>query len=82
MEPVDGSLASIGHWWFPTYTGGAMSYIDSMGLSTFIALCDRLANQGRAANRLSDRLRGRTEEDEHIDPATAWPRRVELSNRR
>ena len=43
--PSDGDLGSILGWAFPTWTGGAASYIDMVGAKAFIAECDRLAQQ-------------------------------------
>jgi 3-hydroxyacyl-CoA dehydrogenase/enoyl-CoA hydratase/3-hydroxybutyryl-CoA epimerase len=71
IEPVDADLASVLGWGFPSYTGGVMSYIDSMGLSTFIALCDRLAEKGRLVNMPSDWLRAKAEKGENIYPSIA-----------
>jgi 3-hydroxyacyl-CoA dehydrogenase/enoyl-CoA hydratase/3-hydroxybutyryl-CoA epimerase len=43
--PSDGDLGSILGWAFPTWTGGAASYIDMVGAKAFVAECDRLAQQ-------------------------------------
>ena len=40
---MDGDLGSILGWGFPIYTGGAISYIDYVGMDTFIAECDDFA---------------------------------------
>ena len=37
---VDGDLGSVLGWGFPIYTGGALSYIDFVGMKEFIADCD------------------------------------------
>ena len=37
---VDGDIGSLMGWGFPPYTGGALSYIDYVGMDTFIAECD------------------------------------------
>ena len=37
----DGDLGSVLGWGFPIYTGGALSYIDYVGLDHFIANCDQ-----------------------------------------
>ena len=39
-DPVKADLASILGWSFPSYTGGVLSYIDTLGISAFISLCD------------------------------------------
>ncbi len=71
VEPVDADLASIADWGFPTYTGGVMSYIDTLGISAFVELCDRLAEQEGAPGRPSDWLRKRAREDDRIYPSMA-----------
>ncbi len=71
IEPVDADLASVLGWGFPSYTGGVISYIDSMGLSAFIALCDQFAKQGWASGGPSDWLRGQAKKGERIYPAAA-----------
>ena len=40
---VDGDLGSILGWGFPAYTGGAMSFIDMVGVKEFVEVCKRLA---------------------------------------
>ena len=42
-DPRDGDLGSILGWAFPTWTGGAASYIDTVGSKIFVAECDRMA---------------------------------------
>lgn len=37
---VDGDIGSVLGWGFPIYTGGALSYIDFVGMKQFIADCD------------------------------------------
>ena len=37
---ADGDIGSILGWGFPMYTGGALSYIDYVGMDQFIAECD------------------------------------------
>ena len=39
----DGDIGSIFGWGFPPYTGGTLSFIDTMGIAEFVAECDRLA---------------------------------------
>ena len=42
-HPEDGDIGSIFGWGFPPYTGGTVSYIDTLGIREFVAECDRLA---------------------------------------
>ncbi len=37
---VDGDIGSVLGWGFPIYTGGAISYIDFVGVKEFVAECD------------------------------------------
>ncbi len=69
LDPVEADLASILSWGFPSYTGGVMSYIDTMGLRDFISICDDFS-------RTSDQSSG-----EHFWPS-AWLReKAEQDNR-
>lgn len=43
MTSQDADLGSIYGWGFPTWTGGTISYIDTLGLAEFVAAADRLA---------------------------------------
>ncbi len=70
-DPVRADLASTLGWGFPGYTGGVMSYIDTMGLNAFIALCDELNAQTGAGFSPSDWLRERAREDDRVYPSTA-----------
>ena len=42
-DPRDGDVGSILGWGFPTYTGGAVSYIDYVGVAEFVAESDRMS---------------------------------------
>ncbi|NNF15256.1 MAG: 3-hydroxyacyl-CoA dehydrogenase [Gammaproteobacteria bacterium] len=44
-DPEDGDIGSIFGWGFPPYTGGAISYIETLGLQRFVAECDELEQQ-------------------------------------
>ncbi len=70
-DPVSADLASTLGWGFPTYTGGVMSYIDTMGLQAFITLCDRLNVQTSAGLNPSEWLRRRAKENDRVYPSTA-----------
>lgn len=41
--PQDADLGAVYGWGFPLWTGGTLSYIDTVGLDTFVAEADRLA---------------------------------------
>ncbi len=42
-DPREADVGSILGFGFAPYTGGALSYIDGMGVKTFVALCEKLA---------------------------------------
>lgn len=42
-DPREADVGSILGFGFAPYTGGALSYIDGMGVKTFVELCERLA---------------------------------------
>jgi 3-hydroxyacyl-CoA dehydrogenase / enoyl-CoA hydratase / 3-hydroxybutyryl-CoA epimerase len=43
-DPREADVGSILGFGFAPYTGGTLSYIDGMGLKTFVALCEALAS--------------------------------------
>jgi len=71
MEPLRADLASTLGWGFPSYTGGVMSYMDTMGLNAFIALCDELSAETSADFNPSEWLRSRARKDDRVYPSTA-----------
>ena len=42
-HPSDGDLGAILGWGFPTWTGGTLSLVETVGLPRFVKECDRLA---------------------------------------
>jgi 3-hydroxyacyl-CoA dehydrogenase/enoyl-CoA hydratase/3-hydroxybutyryl-CoA epimerase len=46
-SPRDGDVASILGWGFAPWTGGVFSYLDDVGLPTFVEECDALARASR-----------------------------------
>ena len=55
----DGDVGSIFGIGFPAWTGGTLSFIDTVGLARFVAECDRLADRYGERFRVSDALRER-----------------------
>ena len=45
VHPVDADLGSVLGWGYPAYTGGAISYIDTIGPSRFVHECEQLARR-------------------------------------
>jgi 3-hydroxyacyl-CoA dehydrogenase len=70
VDPAQADLASVFGWDFPKYTGGVLSYVDTLGLSAFIEQCDALSADG-ARLQPSDWLRDRARESDRIYPSTA-----------
>jgi 3-hydroxyacyl-CoA dehydrogenase/enoyl-CoA hydratase/3-hydroxybutyryl-CoA epimerase len=44
-DPADGDLGAVLGWGFPTYLGGTLSLIDTVGIAAFVAECRRLAQR-------------------------------------
>ncbi|MBR0557106.1 enoyl-CoA hydratase/isomerase family protein [Ciceribacter sp. L1K23] len=44
-DPREADVGSILGFGFAPYTGGTLSYIDGMGVKTFVSLCERLAKE-------------------------------------
>ena len=56
---LDGDLGSILAWGFPAYTGGALSFVDFVGVDQFVKTGDRLADQYGERFRPTEKLRER-----------------------
>ena len=57
----DADIGSIFGWGFPPYTGGTLSYVDTLGIAEFVVECDRMARLYGGRFRVSDALRERAE---------------------
>lgn len=64
----DGDIGSIFGWGFPPYTGGTLSFIDTVGLPAFVAECDRMAKQYGERFKVSDWLRERARNNQAFYP--------------
>jgi 3-hydroxyacyl-CoA dehydrogenase/enoyl-CoA hydratase/3-hydroxybutyryl-CoA epimerase len=42
-HPADGDIGSVLAWGYPSWTGGTLSFIDTVGIQTFVIECERLA---------------------------------------
>ena len=67
-DPRDGDVGSILGWGFPAYTGGAVSFIDFVGVGAFVAECDRLSQVYGARFAPPAKLRKMAEVDEDYYP--------------
>lgn len=56
IDIVDADIASVLIWGFPAYTGGVLSYIDTMGIRSFIQQCEQLADKYGPRYKVSDWL--------------------------
>jgi len=62
----DADIGSIFGWGFPAYTGGTLSYIDTMGIGEFVAECDRMAKAYGERFAVSDWLRERADSGQNF----------------
>ncbi|MEJ6011029.1 3-hydroxyacyl-CoA dehydrogenase NAD-binding domain-containing protein [Novosphingobium aquae] len=67
----DGDLGAIYGWGFPAWTGGTLSYIDTVGIAAFVAECDRLAQLYGERFAPSAWLRAKAAKGEGFYPAAA-----------
>ncbi|MDB4015394.1 3-hydroxyacyl-CoA dehydrogenase NAD-binding domain-containing protein [Flavobacteriaceae bacterium] len=63
---VDGDLGSVLGWGFPIFTGGALSYIDFVGMQQFVAECDDFSSRFGARFTVPDGLRALSEAGKSI----------------
>jgi 3-hydroxyacyl-CoA dehydrogenase/enoyl-CoA hydratase/3-hydroxybutyryl-CoA epimerase len=66
LDSVEADLNSILGWGYPSYTGGVMSFVDTMGMKEFVALCDQFAGLFGDQFRLDDHFHQRAEENDSI----------------
>ena len=66
LDPVVADLSTLLGWGYPSYTGGVLSYVDTMGLASFVAMCDRFADEHGEHFRPSDILSARADKNESI----------------
>jgi len=55
--PADADIGSIFGWGFPPYTGGTLSFIETVGLAAFVEEADRLAEKFGERFSVPDSLR-------------------------
>ena len=58
-HPADADIGSIFGWGFPPWTGGTLSFIDTVGIKHFVAECDRMTEAYGPRFVVSDWLRER-----------------------
>ncbi|MDI3258142.1 MAG: 3-hydroxyacyl-CoA dehydrogenase NAD-binding domain-containing protein [Sinobacteraceae bacterium] len=70
-DPADADLGSILGIGFPAWTGGTLSYIDTIGLPTFVAQCEVLAQQYGPRFQPSAWLKAKAARGERFHPPLA-----------
>jgi 3-hydroxyacyl-CoA dehydrogenase/enoyl-CoA hydratase/3-hydroxybutyryl-CoA epimerase len=65
-HPADADIGSIFGWGFPPWTGGTLSFIDTVGLEHFVAECDRMTEVYGSRFAVSDWLRERAGRGENF----------------
>jgi 3-hydroxyacyl-CoA dehydrogenase/enoyl-CoA hydratase/3-hydroxybutyryl-CoA epimerase len=61
---AEADLGSILGWGFPAWTGGTLSYVDTIGIRAFVAECELLAKRHGKRFRPSKWLKARAERNE------------------
>lgn len=64
QKAVDGDIGSILGLGFPVHTGGAISYIDYIGIQQFVADCDEFTAKYGDRFKVPDSLRAKAEKNE------------------
>lgn len=67
--PQDADLGSVYGWGFPAWTGGTLSYIDTVGIERFVSEADRLTQAYGERFAPSDWLRARAKTKTDFYPA-------------
>jgi 3-hydroxyacyl-CoA dehydrogenase/enoyl-CoA hydratase/3-hydroxybutyryl-CoA epimerase len=70
-EPADADIGAILGWGFPAWTGGPLSLIETVGLESFIADCDRMAGEYGARFTVPESLRAKAKAGEGFYPRGA-----------
>ncbi|MGK0388303.1 MAG: 3-hydroxyacyl-CoA dehydrogenase/enoyl-CoA hydratase/3-hydroxybutyryl-CoA epimerase [Maribacter sp.] len=63
---IDGDIGSVLGWGFPIYTGGAISYIDYVGIQDFVADCDDYKDKFGERWTVPDSLRALAEANKSV----------------
>lgn len=71
VDPVNADLISVLVNRFPSYTGGVVSFIDTLGISDFNALCEQLYGKGNGQQSSTKWLSEKAKESDLIYPSMA-----------
>ncbi|MEO0410826.1 MAG: 3-hydroxyacyl-CoA dehydrogenase NAD-binding domain-containing protein [Pseudomonadota bacterium] len=66
-HPADGDVGSVFGWGFPSWAGGTISLIESVGLQDFVANCDAMAQRHGERFNPTQSLRSMAESDQGFD---------------
>ncbi|RZF63659.1 3-hydroxyacyl-CoA dehydrogenase [Sphingomonas populi] len=66
-HPADGDLGSVLGWGFPSWAGGTLSLIETVGLPEFVADCDRMAQAYGTRFAPTDKLRAMADAGKGFD---------------
>jgi len=77
--PEDADLGSVYGWGFPAWTGGTLSYIDTVGIEEFVKQADALTQKYGERFAPSNWLRKRAEKGESFYDAPAAKADMELA---
>lgn len=64
VHPADADVGAVLGWCFPAWTGGPLSFIETVGLPAFVAACERMTGTHGARFSPSPWLRARAERGE------------------
>jgi 3-hydroxyacyl-CoA dehydrogenase/enoyl-CoA hydratase/3-hydroxybutyryl-CoA epimerase len=73
---AEADLGSILGWGFPAWTGGTLSYIDTIGIRAFVAECERMSRRYGKRFKPSKWLKQRAERNESFHPAESGETRA------
>ena len=62
--PEDADIGSIFGWGFPPYTGGTISFIETVGIANFVAVADQLADTYGPRFAVPESLRSKAQNNE------------------
>jgi 3-hydroxyacyl-CoA dehydrogenase/enoyl-CoA hydratase/3-hydroxybutyryl-CoA epimerase len=68
-HPADGDVGSLLAWGFPSWTGGTLSLIDTVGIQPFVVECERLSSAYGPRFLPSQWLKARAAKGEALYPA-------------
>lgn len=74
VEEAD--IGSVLGWSFPSYTGGTLSYIDSIGVARFVSECQEFADRLGPRFAPTEGLLERARRGERFHPKAPWVRAV------